>query len=76
MAYAQSAVAPRLHEIPAKIPAQAQRAKHGFFQRLLDALDAHSRRKAEAQIARYLGPGHKFTDEAEREIERRFLSNL
>lgn len=76
MAYAHSAVVQRLHDIPAKNPAQAQRAKRGFFQRLLDALDAHSRRKAEAQIARYLGPGHKFTDESEREIERRFLSNL
>ena len=72
MAYAQSAVSPRLHEIPA----QTQRSKRGFFQRLLDALEAHSRRKAEAQIARYFGPGDKFTDEAEREIERRFLSNL
>jgi hypothetical protein len=71
MAYAQSAVSPQFHEIPAKAP----RAKRGFFQRLLDALEAHSRRKAEAQIARYLGPGHKFTDESEREIERRFLSN-
>lgn len=73
MAYAQSAVDPRLHEIPA----QTQRVKRGFFQRLLDALEAHSRRKAEAQIARYLSRrGGKFTDEAEREIERRFLSNL
>ncbi len=80
MAYAQSALAPRLHEIPAKTPAKtptkAQRAKRSFFQRLIDAIEAHSRHKAEAQIARFLGPGHKFTDESEREIERRFLSNL
>ena len=33
-------------------------------------------RQAEREIARYLsGTGGKFTDEAEREIERRFLSN-
>jgi len=75
MAYAQSAAAPRLHEIPAEIPVKAQRAKRGFFQRMLDAIEAHTMRRAEAQIARYLGPGQKFTDEAEREIERRFLSN-
>jgi hypothetical protein len=75
MAYAQSAVAPWLHEIPAKIPAQTHRAKRGFFQRMLDAIEAHTMRRAEAQIARYLGPGQKFTDEAAREIERRFLSN-
>lgn len=71
MVYAQSTVAPRLHEIPA----ETRRAKRGFFQRLIDALEAHTRRKAEAEIARYLGRGHKFTDESEREIERRFLSN-
>ena len=69
MAY--TAISPRLHEIPA----QTQRAKRGFFQRMLDAVEAHTMRRAEAQIAHYLGPGQKFTDEAEREIERRFLSN-
>ena len=34
------------------------------------------RRQAEREIARYLvDTGGKFTDETEREIERRFLSN-
>jgi len=71
MAYTHTAVAPRISEIPQEVP----RAKRGFFQRLLDAIEAHTMRKAEAEIARYLGPRHKFTDETEREIERRFLSN-
>jgi len=71
MAYAHTAVAPRVSEIPQEAP----HAKRGFFHRLLDAIEAHSMRKAEAEIARYLGPRQKFTDETEREIERRFLSN-
>ena len=71
MAYATSAVAPRSFDIPQK----ATRAQRGFFRRLLDALEAQSMRQAEREIARYLrGSGRKFTDEAEREIERRFLS--
>jgi hypothetical protein len=31
-------------------------------------------RQVEREIAHYLGANAKFTDEAEREIERRFLS--
>jgi hypothetical protein len=35
------------------------------------AVEAANMRKAEREIARYLGgPGAKFTDESEREIER------
>jgi hypothetical protein len=40
------------------------------------ALLAARLRAAEREVARYLADtGGKFTDEAEREIERRFLSN-
>jgi hypothetical protein len=42
---------------------------------LLAAMMASRQRQAEREIARYLrNHGGKFTDEAEREIERRFLS--
>lgn len=47
----------------------------GFFRRILDAMMAARLRQAEREIATYLADtGGKFTDEAEREIERRFLS--
>jgi hypothetical protein len=42
---------------------------------LLAAMILSRQRQADREIARYLaGTGGKFTDEAEREIERRFLS--
>ncbi len=47
-----------------------------FFSRVVGAMMLARTRQAEREIARYLhGTGGKFTDEAEREIERRFLSN-
>jgi hypothetical protein len=50
--------------------------KPSFFNWLFTAMMAARTRAAEREIARYLqGAGGKFTDEAEREIERRFLSN-
>ena len=45
----------------------------GFFRRFFDAMMAARQRQAEREIERYLR-NSKFTDEAEREIERRFLS--
>ena len=49
--------------------------KRGFFTRLMDALVASRMRQAEREIALYLSnSGGKFTDEAEREIESRFLT--
>ena len=52
------------------------RANRGPLRRLLDAVEEANMRKAEREISRYLGgPGARFTDEAEREIERRFFSN-
>jgi len=72
MAYAQSAVAPRTIEFPQK----ATRNRPNVLRRLLDAVAESNMRKAEREIARYLnGPGAKFTDETEREIERRFMNN-
>lgn len=48
----------------------------GLFSRFYAALMAARLRAAEREVARYLrDTGGKFTDEAEREIERRFLSN-
>jgi hypothetical protein len=71
MAYAPSAAVPRT-EFKEKV----RPAKRGALRRLLDAIEQANTRKAEREIARYLGgPGAKFTDESEREIERRYLSN-
>jgi len=56
------------------IPQAARRP--GFFRRLLDGLMAARTRQAEREIAKYVeGIGGRFTDETEREIERRFLSH-
>lgn len=75
MAYASSAVFPRSLTVPKIAP----RAKFGFlrsvFLRLLDAIEQANMRRAEREIARYLGTtGGKITDDVEREIERRFLT--
>ena len=45
----------------------------GFFRRLADAIFMSRQRLVEREIARYL-QNSKFTDETEREIERRFFS--
>jgi hypothetical protein len=71
MAYARTAVAPRDFTVPAR-----PRAKRGVLRRLFDAIEASNMRRAEHEIARYLrNSGNKFTDETEREIERRLLSS-
>jgi hypothetical protein len=79
MAYTSSAIAPR--ELAYAAP-QATSAKQPFFviraltRALFSALMTARTRQAEREIARYLNRnGGKFTDEAEREIERHFLSN-
>jgi hypothetical protein len=82
MAYARSATVPSsLAFQPAPktasktAPQQASApGRRGLFRRLLDAIERANMRRAEREIARYLGPGAKFTDETERDIERRFLS--
>jgi hypothetical protein len=59
-----------------EIAATKVSAGPGFFSRLVAILTAARLRQAEREVARYLADtGGKFTDEAEREIERRFLSN-
>ena len=68
MAYARSTVAQR--DFIAESPA---RTRSGFLRRFFDALMLSRQRQADREIARYLS-NSKFTDEAEREIERLFLS--
>ena len=87
MAHATSLAAPRALAYPQNQPAQplakspamarvqaAVAPRPGFFTRLFDAIAEARMRQAEREIARYFAGGVKFTDEAEREIERRFLS--
>jgi hypothetical protein len=72
MAYTSSAAALRDLAYTAATPAKA---RPGFFARLLASMQAARLRQAEREIAHYLADtGGKFTDESEREIERRFLS--
>ncbi len=61
----------------AKTAAKIQpKAGSGFFSRIFAAMATARLRQAEREVANYLADtGGKFTDEAEREIERRFLSN-
>ena len=47
--------------------------KRGFFRRLGNAMFVSRQRMVEREIAPYL-QNSRFTDEAEREIERRFFS--
>jgi hypothetical protein len=69
MAYAH--IAPR----SLAYAASPARPKIGLVRRMLDAIERASRRRTDEQIARYLRTSRdKFTDELEREIERRFLS--
>jgi hypothetical protein len=71
MAYTSSAVAAR--DLAFTQP--SARTKRGFFGRVLDVMLLARRLAAEREIALYLSnSGGKFTDETEREIERRFLS--
>ncbi|MDP2408899.1 MAG: hypothetical protein Q8M26_01300 [Pseudolabrys sp.] len=74
MAYAPAAIAPTALEFTQSQP--QVRANPGLFARLFLAMQAARMRQAEREVARYLSDtGGKFTDEAEREIERRFLSS-
>jgi hypothetical protein len=64
------------HSVLAFTVAPAVKTGPGLFSRLYASLMAARLRQAEREVARYLADtGGKFTDEAEREIERRFLSN-
>ena len=69
MAVARTAVAPRALTVP-----KSAAAKPGFWSKLYRAMATSRQRQAEREIALYLhNIGGKFTDDAEREIERRFL---
>lgn len=73
MAYTSSALAPSAFAFTA-VPASAK--KRSLWQHVLDSLVESRQRQADRDIARFLGgTGCKFTDEAEREIERRLLNN-
>jgi len=52
---------------------KAERKRPGLFRWLANAIYVSRQRQVEREIARYLRNG-KFTDETEREIERRFFS--
>jgi hypothetical protein len=69
MTYAPSTTAPRNFAITEN----SAKARPGFFRWFFEAMVQSRQRQADREIARYLNNG-KFTDEAEREIERRFLS--
>ena len=74
MAHAHSLRSPRSLVFPDTSSAKTP-AKRSFWKRLLDAIAESNRLRAEREIALYLRhSGGKFTDETEREIERRFLS--
>ena len=71
MAYGPSAVALRELSYP---EASKRASRRGLLFRVSDAMMALRQRQTDREITRYLaGIGGKFTDEAEREIERRFL---
>jgi hypothetical protein len=71
MAYAPLAL--RLRDLPVTY---APSNGKGLFARFMAALVAARQHDAEREIARYVADaGGKFTDETEREIERRFLSS-
>lgn len=58
-----------------RILQSSRRAHRGFWRRVLEAMAASRKRQADHEIASYLAGAGRLTDQAEREIERRFLSN-
>jgi len=76
MAYTSSAIDTRELHYAAPTKAQGRSLpKRSLIGHVLDAMMAARMRQAEREVARYLADtGGKFTDEVEREIERRFLS--
>lgn len=71
MAYAHTAI--DVHDIAISQPTAPRRS---LMRKVLDAIVAARMRQAEREIATYLAStGGRFTDETERQIERRFLSN-
>jgi hypothetical protein len=74
MAYAHTVVARDVLTTEPKSTRKTLR-KPGLLRRIVAAMQEARLRQAEREIALYLSrTGGKFTDENEREIERRFLS--
>ena len=74
MAYAPTEFASRENAFTQTASSPAHISKRGFWRRVLGALQESRQRQADREIARYLHlHAGKITDEAEREIERRFL---
>ena len=71
MAFFSHALSPSEAALVAKKPAPRRNFLVRFYLALLDA----RQRAAEKEIARYLHLAGGITDSAEREIERRFLTN-
>jgi len=68
------AIARSAHVRDFTAPAATPTRSASFWQRLYAAMVISRQRQAERDIAMYLrNTGGKFTDDAEREIERRFL---
>jgi hypothetical protein len=68
MAIAHTTIAPHGYAAGAR--------KRGLLGRILDAMIESRMQAAEREIARYLEThGGRLTDDAEREIERRFMGN-
>ena len=60
----------------ALVPADSKSSPPAFLSRLMTAMMMSRQRQADREIARYLElSGGKLTDNAEREIEQRFLSH-
>ena len=56
--------------------AEHEKPKHGLLWHLMHALAVSRQQQADREIARYLArSGGKFTDESEREIERRLTAD-
>jgi len=76
MAYYSVVRAPHVGVFEKSSVQPAAPAKRGVLRRFLDAVMESRQRQADREIGRFLHDrGSKFTDEVEREIERRFLSN-
>ena len=67
-------IAPLIVTAPTHSQPQPERGRRGLFRRIIDAIAASNRRKAEREIARFIARnGGRITDSLEREIERTFF---
>ena len=64
-----------LHSALTAYDLASHQPKHGFLWHFMRAMAASRHKQADREIARYLARnGGKFTDESEREIERRMIA--